>query len=856
MDSAGPPGPKQAGVELTGSELAGLLAKSAGRSATGRAELLTEHSAAVRDAARRIAERIGPAGPIASEPRFWRWVEQAALLHDAGKIAEGFQRQVRPRGTVWGERHEVLSLAYVNLLVGGADGTGDEDARDRLMTATGVAFHHRALTISGGRGAGLAASYPPDGAWDRRFGYDPSAPPGERGQVTAVRHRALLAWFAAELGGGGPAAPDDRRLWEHARELFLATRDAWIGTVPAERGLLAVLLQGAVTLADHSGSAHVELQRHMPLPRGFLGRLARPYPHQMSAAATDGHLIMVAPTGSGKTEGGLAWASAQLAGMPGEPRLVWVLPYRASIDAVVDRFARDLDPSPAQASPDIGVLHSTAASTLLARAAEDDCPPGAGSVRKARARAQAMRLSAQRVRVATPHQLLQAAIAGPRYSSVLIEQANALFVLDELHAYAPELFGRICAAISLWTRLGSRIAVLSATLAQPMIDLVTDSLGGEPGGMGKPGGLVHVVRAPAGTAPDRHRLALTEEPITAADSLLTVARWMSEGHSVLLVANRVRVARRLFEALLSAAHEAWPDDPDAAVLLHSRFRGRDRARIERRIAARHPERSAGEPARRRGGLVVSTQVLEVSLCLDFDRGASELAPVEAVAQRAGRVNRRGRHPDGPVEFRVHRCESPLPYEPEALDAAWAAMRATATAATTDAEAEVAADAEVAAGTATAAISEQTIDSWLQHVYATPWGERWAATARAARDEFTESFLTFEQPFDDRTEFAGRLDESFDTVQVLHRDDVDEYRALADTEHGDLLLAEELLIPLRYGQLARLRRDGLAALDRSLRVTIVDAPYDPVSGLDLGDTDPDHSGAGRRQREDRGVDTIL
>ncbi|ABW10837.1 CRISPR-associated helicase Cas3 [Parafrankia sp. EAN1pec] len=810
-----------------------------GRSATGRAELLTEHSAAVRDAARRVAERIGPAGPIAAEPRFWTWVEQAALLHDAGKVAEGFQRQVRPRGTVWGERHEILSLAYVNLLIGGPA------EQDRLMAAAGVAFHHRSLTVSGGHGTGLAASYPQNADWERRFGRDPDAPRGARIQVTPPRHRELIAWFTGELGSA-PLPPDGRKLWEHARELFLATHDTWIDGVPANRGLLAVLLQGAVTLADHSGSAHVPLQRHMPLPRGFLHRLEQPYGHQRAAAASGSHLILVAPTGSGKTEAGLAWASAQLENMPGEPRLVWVLPYRASIDAAADRFTRDLDPpsdpcpEPGESSeypstvvarsPDIGVLHATAAATLLTRAVADDCPPSPASARKARARAQAMRLFAQRVRVATPHQLLRAAIAGPRYSSVLLEQANALFVLDELHAYDPETFGRICAALGMWDHLGSRIAVLSATLAKPMIDLVEDSLGGH----------VDLVRAPAGTAPDRHRLVLDEQPITAPDNLRAISRWMTEGHSVLVVANTVRVAQQLFQALAPAAREAWPDDPDAAILLHSRFKGRDRARIEHRITTRHPERSAGDPALRQGGLVVSTQVLEVSLCLDFDRGVSELAPIEAVAQRAGRVNRRGRHPDGPVEFRVHRTDSALPYQEESLDAAWAAMRHTAAGAQ--------------------AISEQTVEDWLDHVYSTPWGEQWAATARQARDAFAASFLTFHRPFEDRSEFARSLDENFDTVQVLHRDDEAEYRTLADTDDGDPLLAEGLLIPLRWPQLARLRRDGHAADNRTLRLAVVDAPYDPLTGLglDLENSPAGGAGPARRggTRETETVETIL
>ncbi|MGH3811534.1 MAG: CRISPR-associated helicase Cas3' [Pseudonocardiaceae bacterium] len=777
-------------------ELTGVLAKSDSRSRLGRPERLTEHSATVRDAARDVADRIGSPGLLATEPRFWAWVEQAALLHDAGKVAESFQIQLRPGGQSWGHRHEVLSLAYVDLLTVG------EPDRDRLMVATGVAFHHRPLS-SERMGWGLNRLYPEDADdsdWERIFGRDPHPAPGQpRVQVTPTRHRELLSWLAGQLGTEPP--PSDgpaQRLWQRARDLFTELHDTWRGPVEdPDEGLLAVLLQGAVTLADRSGSAHVPLQQHMPLPRRYLDvRLPEAYQHQRDAEQTTGHLVLLAPTGSGKTEAGLAWASRQLETMPGRPRLVWVLPYRASIDAAVDRFTKDLDAAPGRETPDVGILHATAARTLLTRATADDCAPTATGARKARDQVKAMRLFAQRVRVATPHQLLRAAIAGPRYSSVLLDQANCLIVLDELHAYDPAVFGRICAAMQLWERLGSRVAVLSATLAKPMIELIGNSIT-------RP----RTVRAPDGTAPDRHRLVLDDDPITAPASIQRVATWLGEGHSVLVVANTVATAQKLYAELAERARDALPDDPDAALLLHARFKSRDRAAIEARIKTRHPERCPGDPDRRGGGLVVSTQCLEVSLCLDFDRGVTELAPVEALAQRAGRVNRRGRHPDGPVEFRVHEAESALPYEQGAVDAARQALHRTLA--------------------VTPVISEQTIDTWLDHVYSTAWGQQWAATACQARDEFTQSFLTFTEPFDDRSEFAARLDEKFDTIEVLLAEDRAEYQELST---GHPLLAAGLLIPISLRQLFKLRGPGRTPFDRD--PPVIDAPYDDEKGLDL------------------------
>ncbi|GAB3460097.1 hypothetical protein GCM10027570_44610 [Streptomonospora sediminis] len=774
-------------------ELAQVWAKSPERSPLGRPELLTEHSQQVRTTARTLARRIGSPGLLAEIAGFWSWVETAALLHDAGKVAEGFQRQLRPGGPAWGERHEVLSLAYVDLL------TRTRSAHDRRMIAAAVVSHHRCLI-----GANqLAEHYAPVADWKKKFGIDPSPEPGRpRTQVPPARHRAALSWFAGHLHTRAPA-DERRKLWELARDAFARSHADWCAPVPGQEGLVAVLLQGALTLADHAASAHVDLQTHMPLPADFLTTLASPYPHQKDAAASDGHLVLRAPTGSGKTEAGLAWASRQIAAMPAQPRLVWVLPYRASIDAARDRFRHTLIPAPGDDKPDIAILHSGAAQTLLTCAVADDTAAQAtaaadtAAAHKARDQADVMRgLFAQRVRIATPHQLLRAAIAGPRYASVLLEQANTVIVLDELHAYDPTTFGRICAAMRLWEQLGSRVAVLSATLAPPMLALVEETLT-QP---------VTHLQAPQGTAPDRHRLALDEHPITHPHSLERIRAWLAQGHSVLVVANTVATAQHLYAELAPTARTAWPDDANAAILLHSRFRVCDRAAIEARITHDYPERD-GEESQRRGGLVVSTQCLEVSLCLDFDRGASEAAPVEALAQRAGRVNRRGRHPQGPVEFRVHAVEEAAPYESAALAAAWHALTTTPG----------------------PLVSEQTIEEWLRQAYDTGWGRTWLEQARRARDAFTTAFLTFPDPFHDRSGHADRLDEQFDTVDVLLERNHSEF---LDLRGQSALLAARLLIPITYGQFAKHRRTRRIWWDRQTTTWITDLPYTAERGLDL------------------------
>ena len=72
-----------------------------------------------------------------------------------------------------------------------------------------------------------------------------------------------------------------------------------------------------------------------------------------------------------------------------------------------------------------------------------------------------------------------------------------------------------------------------------------------------------------------------------------------------------------------------------ADLLHARFALCDRKRIEDALAGRLGKSGSDED--RRGYVLVSTQVVESSLDLDFDVMVSDLAPMAAIIQRTGRL---------------------------------------------------------------------------------------------------------------------------------------------------------------------------------------------------------------------------
>jgi len=772
-----------------------LWAKSP-RPGRAEGELLTTHLAAALDAMNELRRRVGtvPGRPDS----FWTCAGLAILLHDAGKVAEGFQVMVgnseRP-ATPWGERHEVYSLGFVARLLAGLE------PEDLLWVATGVATHHRAFTCGAEGRLPLFICYDLESAeFADRFGAtDPDlAAELQDWLATTARAHGLLP-------GASGSPPSGNELGEEAYQLFDELRKRWEQPLRPRHspdGLTAVLLQGAVTLADHVSSAHSPLCTDSPLTAAYPEQLrerlrertAELRPHQIRAGAVDGHLLLRAPTGSGKTEAALLWALTQLDTLNqrsgGTPRLFYTLPYLASINAMAGRLQTELN------TPDIGVAHSRAASYHLARALQDDCVPQPTAANKAVSRAAATRLFRELVRVGTPYQLLRGALAGPAHSSILIDAANSVFVLDELHAYDPRRLGMILAMLRLWEDLGGHIAVISATLPDALANLLNATLDTpcEPVAL-------------AGSWPQRHRITVRPTHLTDPPAIAEITNRLRAGQAVLVVANNVADARALYESLAPVAVELH--GPQAARLLHSRFRRKDRSRIEEAIQSRF-----GTRAPRRPGLLVATQVVEVSLDVDFDVLYTSGAPLDALLQRFGRVNRLGARPPAPVvvhqpAYRPRRGAGPAEYADGIYDAeptrlALALLERH--------------DGEV--------IDERDVGGWLNEIYDSDWGTEWREEVKQFLKSFQSAFLSFDHPFDDRSPLAEEFDKLFNGVEAVLTDNRDEYAKLLRETGGAAgrLLAEELLIPVPP------HAAPCRVWDSQLKVHVLDAEYDSDYGL--------------------------
>ena len=109
------------------------------------------------------------------------------------------------------------------------------------------------------------------------------------------------------------------------------------------------------------------------------------------------------------------------------------------------------------------------------------------------------------------------------------------------------------------------------------------------------------------------------------------------GGSIAVVANTVRTARAVFKALPKASEK---------ILLTGRMRALDRDAILKEYSARFraENRAVGDAPL----FVVATQCIEVGVDFDFDAMATELAPLDCLRQRFGRLNRLGARAESPA----------------------------------------------------------------------------------------------------------------------------------------------------------------------------------------------------------------
>lgn len=220
--------------------------------------------------------------------------------------------------------------------------------------------------------------------------------------------------------------------------------------------------------------------------------------------------------------------------------------------------------------------------------------------------------------------------------------ARRVLVVDEAHSYDPYTSALLQTLLTFHAANGGSAILLTATLTQALRRQLVAAFekgarwrADEPSSNAFPLITVasqdsfaeHAVASSRGTRRDLRveRIGSEEEAVAL---LLTSQR---RGEAAVWIRNTVHDAIQAYHRL----REALPGQVD---LFHARFALGDR--MERETSAVGSYGKGDPPNRNR--ILVATQVVEQSLDLDFDVMVSDLAPIDLLIQRAGRLHRHDR----------------------------------------------------------------------------------------------------------------------------------------------------------------------------------------------------------------------
>lgn len=562
-----------------------------------------------------VAEHL--LGPIDMAASLKQALVLLTALHDLGKINADFRTMLRGNPRQGAKHWEVSALlleANIAALMDHLDAPDDWVLRPLIAATSG--HHGRPPTLTARDGQRALMRVGPEAQRDAAeviAAFLQLWPDGRLGTMTEDDARALSWWLP-----GLVSAAD-----------WVGSNSIWFPAVAADLAIgdyLAAARIKAVTAVHAAGLAGVSAASE-PLFDFAL----RP----MQAACNtiplpEGPMLAVIEdeTGAGKTEAALILAQRMMQAGKGRG-LFFALPTMATADAMFARATKALGKM-FTSSPMLTLAHGRAGLSVDFKdlvAGNPNAPEDIGCTEwLAESRRRALLAD---VGVGTVDQALLAVLPVKWQTLRHYGLASKILIVDEVHELGePYIDVALTQLLRLHRRAGGSVILLTATLPlaqrRKLMAVYDASAGEDPAypALTLSGGSARrdLPQVTGARGPVRvERLASTDEVV---DVLVQAA---GQGAACVWVRNAVDDAIAAVALLRAHGIEAW--------LLHARFALGDRKRIEAQLLGCLGKEGKG----RSGQVFVCTQVFQSSLDADVDMMVSDLAPMAALVQRAGRL---------------------------------------------------------------------------------------------------------------------------------------------------------------------------------------------------------------------------
>ena len=295
---------------------------------------------------------------------------------------------------------------------------------------------------------------------------------------------------------------------------------------------------------------------------------------------------------------------------------------------------------------------------------------------------------------------------------------------------------------------------------------------------------------------DRHRIEIKEG--TIFDSIETIIKYYNQNKRIIVVCNTVQNAQNVYEMLKKRISIA----SDEIALLHSRFHYLDRHQKEQQALDEQNK------------ILIGTQAIEVSLDIDYDIMFTEPAPLDALLQRFGRVNRKRKKGISPIFVCQMGGENDHYIYPIKI---------------VERTLELLDQLDI--------IHEEQLQNHLDFVY--------PAWEKKQFDEYHDTRINFEQAIKSLQPYARHKEneegfyEKFDGIQVLPAQYLSDYKKFI--ENFDFINSERLLVTIHRGMYFKLKNNGqienyVFAVERNdgkilkKYITIAKCKYDSEIGM--------------------------
>jgi len=356
-----------------------------------------------------------------------------------------------------------------------------------------------------------------------------------------------------------------------------------------------------------------------------------PYEFQKDLLDAPKFVTLFAPCGRGKTEAALLWALNTLK-KHGRNKIVFAMPTQATSNAMYDRLKAIFG------EENVGLYHGRSFIKLRDDSKkEEEGFEDEKDVDEIRSETFKGNVFFKPITITTVDHVIYSFVKGfSQADFALGNLQNAVIIFDEVHYYEKLTLEHLLTLFKRLIKMDIPHLLMSGTLPDFMLkeldncyEHITDKEGLE----FRP-----------------FKLEFHEKSVFDDEVINEIVRGYKKGLSQFAILNTVERAKQLYLRL----KEELKDEANI-MLYHSQFTYSDRVKKENEIYSR---------IKNKPFILVATQVIEVSLDISCDVMYSELAPPDALGQRAGRLNRKGKSWSNGIEhaLKVYVPESHIPYD--------------------------------------------------------------------------------------------------------------------------------------------------------------------------------------------------